>query len=269
MLYEIDPAFILFTLFFVGLAVGSFLNVCILRIPSGKSIVRPASHCPRCKKPIQWRDNIPLISYLLLRGRCRHCRKNISWQYPLVEALAGVLLVLTFLKFNQSLLDFIVVAALAVMSVLVSGIDIRTYTIPDKVILPFLVFAVLLAPFNPFLGAEWYWRLAGGAIGFIAGGAALFITGWVGGKFFGQEAMGGGDIKLAAAFGFLLGWQIILEGLVLGFILGAFVAIGLILAGRLKRKSHLPFGPFICAGCLLVVFFEKLRFISWMFFFGY
>jgi leader peptidase (prepilin peptidase)/N-methyltransferase len=259
----------LLTFFLVGLAVGSFLNVCILRIPSGKSIVRPASHCPKCRKPIPWRDNIPILSYVLLRGRCRFCRKSISWQYPLVEALTGLLFVLAYLKFNQSLMDFIVVAALVIMSVLVSGIDIRTYTIPDKIILPFLVFAVLLAPFNPYLGGVWLGRLAGGAIGFAAGGAVLFITGWVGGKFFGREAMGGGDIKLSAAFGALLGWQIILEGLVLGFILGAFVAIGLIWAGRLKRKSPLPFGPFICAGCLLVVFFEKLRFLSWAFLFNY
>jgi leader peptidase (prepilin peptidase) / N-methyltransferase len=269
MLCDLNPFLIFFAFFVIGLAVGSFLNVCILRIPSGESIVRPASHCPRCRKPIRWRDNIPVLSYVLLRGRCRYCRKNISWQYPLVEALTGTLLALAFLKFNQSLLDFIVVAVLAVMSVLVSGIDIRTYTIPDKIILPFLLFSFLLAPLNPFLGDQWLWRLAGGALGFIVGGVTLFVVGWVGGKFFGQEAMGGGDIKLLAAFGVLLGWRIILEGLILGFILGALVAIGLIWAGRLKRKSPLPFGPFICAGCLLVVFFEKLRFLSWAFLFNY
>jgi leader peptidase (prepilin peptidase) / N-methyltransferase len=269
MFYSLDSLLILFSLFAVGLAVGSFLNVCILRIPSGKSIVRPPSHCPKCRKPIQWWDNIPLISYVLLGGRCRNCRKSISWQYPLVEALTGAFLVLVFLRFNQSLVDFVIMAALAIMSVLVSGIDIRTYTIPDKIILPFLVFAVLLAPFNPFLGDQWFWRLAGGAVGFIVGGVTLYVVGWVGGKFFKKEAMGGGDIKLLAAFGILLGWQIILEGLLLGSLLGGLVAVGLLLTGRLKRKSFLPFGPFICAGCLLVVFFERLRFISWFYFFGY
>jgi leader peptidase (prepilin peptidase)/N-methyltransferase len=260
---------LLFFVFAVGLSVGSFLNVCILRIPLGKSVVRPSSHCPKCRKSISWRDNIPVLSYALLGGRCRYCRKSISWQYPLVEALTGALFALVFLKFNQSLMDLIVVVALVIMSVLVSGIDIRTYTIPDKIIIPFLVFAVLLAPFNPYLGDEWPARLAGSVLGFVVGGAALFITGWVGGKCFGKEVMGGGDIKLSAALGLLLGWQIILEGLMLGFILGALVAIGLILAGRLKRKSPLPFGPFICAGCLLVIFFEKLRFLSWGFLFNY
>ena len=180
MFIDLYQTLLFFIYLAMGLAFGSFLNVCILRIPSGESIVHPPSHCPQCLKPIKWWDNIPLVSYIFLGGRCRYCRKGISWQYPLVEALTGALFFLAYWKFNQAPVQLVAVAGLAIMSVLVSGIDIRTYTIPDRIIIPFLVFSVLLAPFNSFLGDHWVgdWAQAPWVFLSVAGHCS-FWDGWV------------------------------------------------------------------------------------------
>jgi prepilin signal peptidase PulO-like enzyme (type II secretory pathway) len=199
----------------------------------------------------------------MLGGRCRNCRKPISWQYPVVEALTGALFVLAFLKFYGPSFQLAVVEFLVVASILISGIDIWTYTIPDKIVLPFLVIAVCLAPLNSLLGEQWLKRLSAGFAGILIGGGVLFFLGWVGAKIFGKEAMGGGDIKLLAAFGAFLGWEKVLDGLFLGSLICALLGLVLLLSGQLKPKSPLPFGPFLCAGCLLALFFEKLRLIVW------
>ncbi len=248
-----------------GLTIGSFLNVCILRIPSGRSIVRPPSHCPRCKKRLKWRDNIPLLSFLLLRGRCRYCRKVISWQYPLVEAVTGVLFLWAYLKFSNSPLSLVILEIMVLVSILVSAIDLRTYTIPNKIVFPFLVSALCFAPFNPFLGGRWPDRVESALLGFLTGGGVLLLMAWLGEKFLKQEAMGGGDIKLLASFGIFVGWERVIDALFAGSITAGFLGLLLMLTGRLKPKSPIPFGPFLCAGVLSTIFFEKFRLMVWAF----
>lgn len=251
--------------FAFGLAIGSFLNVCILRIPAGRSIILPSSHCPRCKKPLRWRDNIPVVSFILLRGRCRNCHKAISWQYPLVEALTGFLVLSAYIKFNSFPLYLAASEVLVIMSILISAIDLRTYTIPNKIIFPFFCSAVCFAPFNPLLGDHWIARSGSALLGFITGGGILFLMAWLGEKFLKQEAMGGGDIKLLASFGVFVGWERVIDGLFLGSFSAGLLGLSLLMMGRLKPKSPIPFGPFLCAGCLAAVFFVKLRLMVWVF----
>lgn len=227
--------------FIIGLLVGSFLNVCIWRIPRQKSIVSPSSHCPQCGHPIKARDNIPLISYLLLRGKCRFCGGRISFRYPLVEFLTGVIFLLLFLKFGAGI-EFFSSLILSSILIMVFFIDLEHLLIPDKIVFPGLIIGILFS-FSP--GSPTPLKALEGL---LLGGGALYLIALIGGWIAKKESMGGGDVKFAALIGTFLGWQMTALSLILAFITGALVSL-LLIALRIKgRKDVVPFGPFIAVG---------------------
>ena len=244
----VDTVILIFCVLF-GLVIGSFGNVCISRLPEGQSIVKPASRCPQCGEAIRWHDNIPLLSFLLLRGKCRDCGEKISLQYPLVELLTALLFVGTYLAFGLSV--YSVCAALFCAALLfLSVTDIQCLIIPDPYHVVILVLALICAFFpSPVV---WYDRL----IGFAGGGGILYLIAVLSEKILKKEGMGGGDIKLLAVSGAFLGWQLVLLGLFLGSIVGA--VIGIIAMTSKKAEglaSKIPFAPSLSVGMIISLFF--------------
>jgi leader peptidase (prepilin peptidase)/N-methyltransferase len=228
----------------VGLALGSFLNVCILRLPHDQSLMHPPSICPKCKRRIAWRDNIPVASWLLLRGRCRACGEPISVQYPIIEAAVGALWLGAFLAYGFTLHAL----AAALFGTILLGIavtDARHYLIPDEFTWGGLVFGLLIA-------------LGGGAQGFLqallgagAGFGLLYGVAVVGAWLFKEEAMGGGDIKMMAMVGAFVGWR----GVVLTLFGGAVLGLLIFVPFTLKQKRLVPFGVFLAGAAALTFVF--------------
>lgn len=244
--------FTLLAVWLYGLCAGSFLNVVIARLPEGKNLVYPGSACPRCSAPILWYDNIPLLSYLLLGGRCRHCRGSISWRYPAVEFLTAALFVLAFLEWGWSLElvpGLVLIAALIAITV----IDLDHQIIPDVITLPGIVAGLLASLLIPHL--SWLNALVGAVVG---GGIFVVIIVASGG------GMGGGDMKLGAMLGAFLGWKLMLVALLLAVLAGGSVAIWLILTARKGRKDPVPFGPFLALGGLVSLFWGR-DLLEWYF----
>jgi leader peptidase (prepilin peptidase)/N-methyltransferase len=235
--------------FVLGCIIGSFLNVCIYRIPLGENLAYPPSHCPNCGHKIRWYENIPILSYVfLLRGKCRKCKTKISIQYPLVEFLTGVVYTLVFLKYGVSFRTLIFFMFFSLLIVL-SGIDLKKYYIPDRLSLSLIFLGLVLSFFNgvglerSFLGASTY------AFPFI------LIYGF-GDSFMKKEVMGFGDVKLAAGIGSFLGYMnfyILHMFFTTAFVLGAGISLMLIGLKIKKREDMVPFGPFLSAASLLVV----------------
>jgi len=230
--------------FLMGTLFGSFLNVVILRMPVGQSIVRPASACPECGSRVRPRDNVPILSYLLLRGRCRDCGVRISPRYVVVEVLAGILPVLLYLRYGFGR-EFFVYWGLAYVLLVISFIDLDHRIIPDRVTLPGIAVGLVVA------------RLMGlttfpdSLIGAAVGGGALYLIAVLGAAVFRKESMGGGDIKLAAMLGAFVGWQAVLLLLFVAFFLGAIAGI-IAMSGKGKEWDRtIPFGPFIALGAVL------------------
>jgi len=236
-------------LFILGSILGSFFNVVIYRVPRGESIVRPASACPACGTRLHARDNIPVIGYLLLRGRCRYCSEPISARYPIVEFTAGLLPVLLFMRFGATA-PFFVFWPLSCVLLILSFIDLDLRILPDRVTLPGIVVGLIVAPLLGLLG---FWE---SLIGVVVGGGALYLIGILGELFLKKESMGGGDVKLAAMLGAFMGWKLILVALFVAFFIGAFVGV-IVMARRPKDEegwdSSLPFGPFIALGSVLAL----------------
>jgi len=254
-----------FLYFFVaGACMGSFLNVCALRIPEGQSVVRPPSRCPQCGHSLPWYENIPILSFLILKGRCRSCAKPISWQYPLVEALTGFFFTVSAYRFEGDYLRLGAFLVLGCFCIVLSTIDFRTMTLPNAIIFPLMALSTLYAPWNPWLGFRWDMRLVDMILGFLAGAGILLLFGWFGSLILGKDALGGGDIKLLGALGMVLGWQGALDGLFLGSIFSGLWAGFMILSGRLKAKTPIPYGPFLCAGCLAAGLWPFLGLTYWM-----
>lgn len=227
-----------------GLVVGSFLNVVIYRVPRKESLVRPGSHCPRCGHAIRWYDNVPVVSWLALHGRCRDCGNAISWRYPFVEGLTGILFLAAFLAFGpggRMLLNW------GFLAVLVSlfFIDLDYLIIPDRIVLP--AAAIGLAAAIALQPSEWWqYVVAGlGAAGFLF----LIALIWAGG-------MGFGDVKMALLMGFVLGSRVIV-GLFAAFLLGGVVGVALVATGMRSRKDHIPFGPFLALGSTVALFWGE------------
>jgi leader peptidase (prepilin peptidase) / N-methyltransferase len=255
--------------FVIGLIVGSFLNVCIVRMPRGGSIVSPPSHCPRCQSGIKFYDNIPLISFLLLRGKCRNCGEPISWRYPLVEltnALLYVGIVNEFWLGGEAFMMMALCSSLIVITV----IDYDHMIIPDNITLPGMLVGLTLAPFfmSP-LGDPLPFNLealiphAGpyltgflnSLIGLILGGGLLLSIGWAWEKLRHIEAMGGGDVKLMGMVGSFLGWKGALLTIMLGALTGSVVGVLLMVLKKHKMGKLIPFGPFLAAGALASAFY--------------
>jgi len=242
-------------IFVLGLIVGSFSNVCIYRIPRNESIIYPASHCPKCRSKIKPVDNIPLLSYILLKGRCHNCKSKISIQYPIVELLTGLIYLIIYLIYGlsiQSLIYIILSSAL----IIIAFIDLNEQIVPDIISLPGIIIGFILSFFVPYI------LFINSALGVVVGGGIILIIGLAGSVIFKKEAMGGGDVKLAAMIGAFLGWRYIIISLFLGFFLGALAGIILILSKIKSREDVLPFGPFIVLGSLITLLWGE-KIISW------
>lgn len=233
--------------FVFGSTIGSFLNVCIHRIPSGQSIAFPASHCPKCETPIHPWDNIPVLSYLILRGRCRSCGVEIPLRYPLVEALGGVAAVASYLAFGaapHAVLAFAFLSALIV----ITFIDIDHQIIPDAISLPGILVGVGAA----FIPGNLAWTDS--ILGVLVGGGILFAIAEGYFRLTGREGMGGGDVKLLAMIGAFLGWRAVPVTLMVASLSGTLLGLAMMMRRGEGRQMAIPFGPFLAAGAVVALF---------------
>ena len=250
--------------FIFGSILGSFLNVCIHRMPKGESVVWPRSHCPKCKKRIPGYDNIPFISFILLKGKCRICKSKISLRYPLVELLTAVIFLLFFTRYGLSY-DFFFYIVLSCALIIATFIDIPHRIIPDEIsvggiIVGFVLSSVRGVNINPF--AFSFAPMLNSVLGIIVGGGVIFLTGWlfdsiyfkllkkppIGGE---TESMGGGDVKLLAMIGAFLGWQRAAMSFFLAPFFGAAVGIYMLI---IKKDHTIPYGPFLSLAALISIF---------------
>jgi leader peptidase (prepilin peptidase)/N-methyltransferase len=234
------------TLFLFGAIIGSFANVCILRIPAEESIVFPGSRCPRCLRPLAWYDNVPLLSWLVLRGRCRSCAEPISFRYFVVELVTGLAAVVLYLRFGLGVewaVMFLFVAALIV----ITFIDLDHRIIPDVISLPGTAvgFALSLRG-DP--------GPVSSAIGILFGGGLLLAVAWAYSAATGREGMGGGDIKLLGMIGGFLGWKSVPFTMLLSSLTGSIVGLSLMWWTGSDTKYAIPFGPFLALGAVTYVF---------------
>ncbi|HXX38893.1 MAG TPA: prepilin peptidase [bacterium] len=241
--------------FCLGAVAGSFASVCISRMPRRESIIWPGSHCPRCGAAIRWYDNLPLLSFILLRGRCRHCGGAISLRYPLLEALMGVMFAQTVLLFGPGL-DALRAMVLETLLVIVFFIDLDYRIIPDTITYPGVALGLLgAAP------AGWG-AVAVSALTALGLGGALLLVNVVGSLVVGQEAMGLGDVKLAAMIGAFLGWPVGALAILLGIFVGGLVGVVLLVTRTKGRRDQVPFGPMLAGGALLALWWGS-NLIHW------
>lgn len=237
-----------------GLCVGSFLNVVIYRVPLEKSLIKPRrSCCPHCTHPIAWYDNIPLISFFLLRGKCRHCKKNISFQYVIVEILSGILSVATFLYFQNWFLYLLWFLLFIAPLLAVIFIDLAHRIIPDSISLPGIGAGILVhyLSTSPLFGRQ---ALVDSVLGIVVGGGFLFVVAWGYEKLKKKEGLGGGDVKLAAMLGAFFGWQPVLMILLVSSVLGTVIGLFVVFFKK-NWQFAIPFGPFLVAAAYLQLFF--------------
>jgi len=252
-----QPVVATVVVFVFGAMVGSFLNVCIVRLPKKESLVLPASHCPDCKTPIPFYYNIPLISYLILRGHCRYCGVLISPRYFIVELLMAVLAVGLFQRFGLGtvfFVDFLFVGGLIV----ITFIDLDVRIVPDVISLPGIVLGLLFSVVNRQILADHLSALPSpmsSLLGIVIGGGSLLLVAWVYQLLTGREGMGGGDIKLLAMIGAFLGWPSVPLTLFSASLTGSVVGILLMVRKGVDGQYALPFAPFLCFGALFALFF--------------
>ncbi len=245
-----------FIVFIFGLIIGSFLNVCIYRMPLGKSIVTPRSFCPACGHTLRWSDNVPLLSYLVLAGKCRYCKKAISVIYPLVEVITAVVGVMLLYHFAISPW-FFVYWFFACMLITVTFIDVKIREIPDVISLPGIFVGLALMTIFRLDGAPSYIRsFMNSFSGIVLAGGSMFLLGYFGEKIFKKEALGGGDVKLMAMIGAFLGWKLGILTFFLAPILGSIVGVYV----KIKHKSEtIAYGPYIAlAAMIALVWGEKI-----------
>jgi leader peptidase (prepilin peptidase)/N-methyltransferase len=232
----------------LGLALGSFANVCIYRIPQRKSILLPSSFCPKCGAKIRIYDNIPILSYIILKGKCRECQARISIQYPLVEFLTAALLVSTYLHFGLTW-EFAARGIFVILMVLTFFIDLKHRIIPDVLTFPGIIlgFALSFVVKSP--------SVLNSLLGIVVGGAMFYLAAILGELLFKKESMGGGDIKLAMLLGAFLGWKNILLVLFLSAFLGSLIGgIALFFSKDVKETRTIPFGPFLALAAVIAMF---------------
>ena len=221
----------------VGLVVGSFLNVVIHRVPRKESIVSPGSRCPGCGDPLRWYDNIPVLSYTMLRGRCRSCTKRISLQYPLVELATAAVFVAHYFIFGWTpLLGVRLLFAAALIALF--AIDLEHHLLPDAITLPGIVCGLAISLFLPP-------GFANALLGLLVGGGFLWLVGEAYFRYAGEEGMGGGDVKMLGMIGAVLGWKLTILTLVLSSLAGSVVGVAMLAARRGGLQSPLPFGTFL------------------------
>ena len=244
--------------FIFGLIIGSFINVCIYRIPRKESIVFPASHCPLCQNPIRFYDNIPLISFLILRGRCRGCNAAISMQYPFVEAIHAIGYLFIFHNFGYTI-ETVIYALFFSSLLVITFIDLAHQIIPDVITLPGIPLCFVLAstvlPLGPMQAG----------LGFVIGGGFFYLIAILSTVLLKKEGMGGGDIKLVAMIGALLGWQKVLLAVFAASLLGSIIGGGLMVCRVMSRRDPIPFGPFLAIGALIALFWGN-NMLNWYFY---
>lgn len=241
--------------FIFGLVIGSFLNVCIHRLPSSQSIVHPRSRCPQCGHLIRVYDNIPVLSYLILRGRCRDCGARISLRYPVVELLSGAFAAMAVARFGlgwQALLMYALIAGFLV----ITFIDLDHRIIPDVITLPGIPIG-LAASFGPGMISP-----LESLVGILAGGGSLFLVAWGYQLVTKREGMGGGDIKLLAMIGAFIGWKGVLLTIFIASLTGTLAGMALIFRRRGDMKLAVPFGPFLAVGAIAYLFMGP-ELMSW------
>jgi leader peptidase (prepilin peptidase) / N-methyltransferase len=236
--------------FLLGLVLGSFMNVCIYRIPLEKSIANPGSCCRTCGSPIRWYDNIPLLSYLFLAGRCRACRTSIGFRYPLVEALAGAVSLALFLRHGAGF-HYLHLLIFSLSLIVITFIDLDHMIIPDVISIPGIIIGIPASLLVP------YTSLPDSLIGILAGGGSFYLIATGYSLLTGKEGMGGGDIKLIAMIGAWLGWLPLPIIVMLSALTGALVGGIYIIASGKGARAKIPFGPFLALGALAYVFFGR------------
>ena len=238
-----------------GAIVGSFLNVCIIRLPKGESIIIPGSHCPHCNHPIKFYDNIPLVSYLLLGGKCRYCKRSISAQYPLVEGTTAISSLLLFLKYGLSLSYFFYFSFVAAL-IIITVIDLYHQIIPDVISIPGIGVGLLGALIIPHI------TFFNSLLGILLGGGSLFVIATFYQWLFKREGMGGGDVKLLAMIGAFLGWDAVILTILLSSLIGSITGIIIMVLKGKDFKYAIPFGPFLSLGAVIALFYKN-EIISW------
>ena len=244
------------SVFLFGMCIGSFMNVCIYRLPRSESLVRPRrSFCPQCRSDIKAYDNIPVLSYLLLKGRCRHCQATIPFRYPFVELMGGFFALCTYAKYGfafESLVYFVFIASLIV----ITYIDIDHQIIPDVISLPGIPIFFLASLFIPAVTAM------DSILGLLSGGGTLLLIAWVYQLLTKKEGMGGGDIKLLSMIGTLIGWKGVLFTIFSSSALGTACGMIVMLNEKKGMKLAIPFGPFLSLGAIAYIFFGT-RIVDW------
>ncbi len=275
------PNYIAYIFVFVfGAAIGSFLNVVIYRVPNEMSVVLPNSACPNCKDPIAFYDNIPILSWILLRAKCRKCGEAIHWRYPAVELLTAVVFAVTYLQIGFTAFLPVALVFTAVVIALIF-IDAEHMILPNVITYPLFIFALIIRLIYPFVFAEnffldtlvapisqtpgppWLVSLSGAGLGALVGGGSLWLVGAAWKRFRGVDAMGLGDVKMMLGVGALLGWRLAILTIFLGAFSGAL--IGVIVVMRQKNKdlqTQIPFGIFLGIGSIIALLFGE-QMIEW------
>lgn len=240
-----------FVIFLFGAIVGSFLNVCIYRLPRDKSIIMPNSFCPSCEKPIKYYDNIPILSYILLKGRCRNCNTKISIRYPIVEFITALLFLLLFKKTGLTI-ELPVMMLFVAILIVISLIDLEFQIIPDILSIGGVAIGFVLSFIRPFFG------FFDALYGIILGGGVLFAIAYLYQLCTKREGMGGGDIKLLGMIGAFIGIKGVLFSLISGSLIGTIVGIPLMLIKGQDTKYAIPFGPFLSLGAIIYIFYGNM-----------
>lgn len=207
MFFSRSISFMMILAILFGLLIGSFANVCILRLPKDLSLWRPGSHCPGCQRPLRWFENIPVFSFVWLKAKCRTCKVPISWQYPLIELAMAALFAVCQWHYRGDVLKIFLGWTLSFYLLTISIIDIRHKIIPDELSLSLLAFGICFGYFNPMMPVSGWHGFAQSLLAAVGGGLFMMAVAWIGEKIFKKEALGGGDVKLIAAFGAVLGWH--------------------------------------------------------------
>jgi len=246
---------ILLFVFLIGAIAGSFLNVCIYRLPRHESIVFPASHCPHCGEPIKFYDNIPLVSYVILRGKCRNCKQNISGRYPIIETISGLLAIAIVIKYGLTLHSLLLLL-LVFSLIIVTFVDLDFQIIPDILSIPGIIAGIGASFFIPTI--SWIDSI----LGILAGGGFLFIIAVTYKWLTNRDGMGGGDIKLLAMVGAWLGWKAVPFILLISSFIGALIGSISLLLAKKSLRYKIPFGPFISIAAVIYLFFGP-EIINW------
>ncbi|MBL7071934.1 MAG: prepilin peptidase [Candidatus Omnitrophica bacterium] len=251
-------------IFILGAVIGSFLNVCIYRLPREESIVFPGSHCTHCNHKLYWHDNIPFFSYLILRGKCRFCARPIAFRYFLVEFLTAALLVTLYVFFGLSA-KFFVWSVLTAALIASTFIDFEHQIIPDVITLPGIAVGLMASLLFPSIQGETVRSssLLSSFIGMLAGGGSIYAMGVFGKLVFKKEAMGGGDVKLMAMAGAFLGWKLVILAFFIAPFFGSVVGVTV----KIKQKKDIiPYGPYLSLALIVAILWGQ-RILGYLFFY--